>query len=140
MDKVKLSNQELALKLLKHCEGMPQVDCPTTHEFADGLYVRKMIAPAGSLVVGKVHRFSTYNVLLRGKAIILTGDGEHARIITAPHTFVSAPEERKAAYFIEESEWLNFHPTEETDLLKIEEKFIIPDTKVVEEEKKLCLG
>ena len=102
-----------------------------------------MKVPAGTFVIGKIHRFKTLNIMTKGKALVYVGDDQPAKEIKAPFTFVSNPMERKMAFFLEDSEWMNIHPTSETDLKKIEEKFIVPEEEFLmslEKEARLCLG
>jgi len=130
------------LSLQKECAKLEQVPCPVVHDFADGVYVRKTTMPAGTFAIGKCHKFKTYNILLRGKITVYMGEHVPVREFTAPCTFTSDAGIKKIAFFHEETEWLNIHPTEETDLEKIEKAFIIPDTEFVlaDKEMKLCLG
>lgn len=120
-----LAIQELTSEMRKH----KQVDCPIIHEFADGVYSRKMFAPKGALIVGKKHRFRTYNILLSGEVSVYAGEGFPAQRIKAPHTFTSDAGVQKILYFHEDSEFINIHPTEETDLEKIEAHFIVPESE-----------
>jgi len=138
-----LKKQFDIIDLEKKMLGMEQVECPIDHHFSDGIYSRTMKVPAGTFVIGKIHRFKTLNIMTKGKALIYTGDDKPAKEINAPLTFVSGPMERKMAFFLEDSEWINIHPTNETDLKKIEEKFIVPDEEylmILKKEDKIWLG
>ena len=122
------------------CKTKPQVECPVEHEFADGVCSRKMNVPANTLVVGKMHRFSTYNILLKGSCSIYAGENLPVKKIAAPFTFTSDPGTKKIAYFHEDSIWINVLPTKETDIEKIEEIFIIPEEEFfLDIEEALCL-
>ena len=128
-------------KIEAACKTMPQVECPVEHEFADGVYSRKMNVPANSLVIGKMHRFSTYNILLKGSCSIYAGENLPVKKIEAPFTFTSEPGTKKIAYFHEDSTWINIHPTEETNIDEIEKEFIIPEEEFfINIEEALCLG
>jgi len=35
---------------------MPQAELVTEHQFSPGIYMRKLFRPAGTLIVGKVHK------------------------------------------------------------------------------------
>jgi len=128
------------LNLKNELLKIDQIDLKIEHEFADGVYSRKMYVPAGSFVIGKMHRFDTYNILLQGDVSVYAGDGVNR--IKAPYTFTSEPMVQKMAYFHEDSIWINIHPTEETDLEKIEEKFIVPESEIylLDKETCKCLG
>lgn len=119
-------NQQAAIReLAKAMAHGPCVEIEPVHRFAPGLYVRELTVPAGHVIVGKIHKHETLNVLLKGSAL-LACDGK-AEKVTAPLTFVSAPGRQKAAIALEEMTWLNVHATTETDLEKIEQEFIEPD-------------
>jgi hypothetical protein len=128
-------------KIQRVCETMPQGECPLEHEFADGIYSRKMTVPANALVIGKIHRFSTYNILLKGSCSIYAGENLPVKKIKAPFTFTSEPGTKKIAYFHEDSIWINVLPTTETDIDKIEEHFIIPEEEFfLGVQEALCLS
>lgn len=78
------------LRLESASRDLPQVDCPLKHHFAPGLYAREIFIPAGSVVVGKIHRHSHINVISQGSAIVVTEFGRME--VSAPYTFVSEPE------------------------------------------------
>lgn len=120
----------------------PQADCLIEHEFAHGVYSRKMHVDANTLVVGKMHRFETYNVLLKGACKIVCAHSGEVKEIKAPFTFTSEPYTKKLAVFTEESIWLNIHPTNLTDLEQIEKEFIVPEQEELEllKGETLCLG
>lgn len=97
-------------------------DCPLTHYFAPGNYGREIFMPAGSLVVGKIHRHAHLNVLLEGVASVMTETGPE--LLEAPRVWVSQPGTKRVVFNHTDVRWLTVHPTEETDLVKIEE-FVI---------------
>ena len=127
-------------RLENECLKLDQVECPVEHDFADGVYIRKATYPAGTFAIGKRHRYKTYNILLRGSITVYMGENEPVKKITAPCTFVSDAGVKKMAFFHEDTEWLNIHPTEETDVNKIEDLFIIKDSDYVLERSMPWLG
>lgn len=114
---------------LKALEGeiakLPEVDCPVTHYFADGIYGREMFIPAGTVLTGKIHRHSTLNFLIEGDITVTTPEG--MKRIQAPAVFVSEPGCKKAGYAHTDCRWVNVHPTKLKDLSAIEAKFIVPE-------------
>lgn len=106
-----------------------------THKFAPGIYMREVSVPAGDFVIGKKHLHSTLNILVKGRVSVVAGGG--VMPLTAPYSFVSGPGVRKAVYVHEDMTWVCFHPTEETDLEKIEQLFIDSSPQALEEEAKL---
>ena len=122
-------------KLKREMKDMEQVPCPSFDHFTDGLYTRETHMPAGTLAVGKKHRYRVTNILIKGKITVINGD-ETAEYV-APCIFESEAGVSKIAYFHEDTIWLNCHPTTETDIEKIEQDVIIPEDEValLEEDK-----
>lgn len=110
----------------------------TTHHFAPGLYLRELFIPAGTVLTGKIHRFETMNILLKGSIRVTTDNG--MKTLDAPQIFNSKPGTKKAGFAITDTTWLNVHPTEETDLKEIEREFIIPEHLALGEESSYELG
>lgn len=95
---------------------------PLKHTFGDGIYVRDLFIPKGTLVVGKIHRKPTLNFLLSGEITVLTEDG--VKRLKAPMYFIAPAGSKKVGYTHEDTVWINVHATKETDLEKIEEEVI----------------
>lgn len=115
-------------------------EMPLTHIFGDGLYVRELFIPKGYLIVGKIHKRKTFNLLLKGEITILAEGG--IKRLKAPLYFFGEANSKKVGYSHEDTVWINILPTEETDLDKIEEQFIAKDYeeldgKVIDVEAKL---
>ncbi|KAF1698360.1 hypothetical protein CSC62_05480 [Pseudoxanthomonas jiangsuensis] len=110
---------------------MPQVECQLEHHFAHGVYGRLMHAKAGTVIVGKVHRFSTLNILLAG-VIRVTGPDGAVRDMRAPCVFVSPPGCKKVGAVIEDVQWMNVFATKLTDVAAIETQFTLPETPLIE--------
>lgn len=101
---------------------LPAVDCPVTHHFAPGLYAREILIPAGTVVVGKIHKHAHVNTISQGTARVSTEFGDC--VYTAPVTFVSKPGTKRAVYAETDVIWTTYHPTNETDLAVIERDVI----------------
>lgn len=100
----------------------PQVDCPVTHRFGPGIYIREVFMPKGALIVGHHHTTPHVNIMLTGVIGLLNDDGTET-VLHAPQTFVAQPG-RKVAYIYEDVVWQNVHATEETDVEKLEAMFL----------------
>lgn len=116
------SIEQVTARALDLAKVNGQVECPLEHHFSEGLYARKLTIPKGTLVVGKVHRHRTLNICARGKIAILTPTGP--RIFKAGDVVVTEPGLQKVGYALEETDWINVHATEETDLALIEAHFV----------------
>lgn len=101
---------------------MPQADCPITHRFAPGIYIREVRMPAGSYVIGHHHKTDHLNIMLSGHLTILNEDGTKTEL-RAPQTFI-APTGRKIAYIHEDVIWQNVFATEERDIDTLDEMFL----------------
>ncbi len=119
---------------------LPQAEAPVTHYYAKGIYGREMLIPKGTIVVGKIHRYETLNVFVKGEMTVVTEQGK--KRLKAPMVVVSAPGTKRGGYAHEDSVWLCIHGTEETDLGKIEEEVIAKDFNdkiLIEEIKRLSI-
>lgn len=128
--------------LLERLEGaesemlkMPQVNCPLAHHFTPGLYIREILMPAGSLIIGHKHKTEHANIVMRGKALVSMNGIAHT--IAAPAIFTSKPGVRKVLYIIEDMIWVTTHVTDETDLKKVEEMLIEKSEAFLKHEKEL---
>lgn len=100
-------------------------EMPLIHNFIPGAYARELHIPAGTMVVGKIHRKPCFNVVMTGVITVLTEDG--VKTITAPAFFRSEGGVKRVVYAHTDTVWINVHPTVETDLEKLEAELIAPD-------------
>lgn len=107
-------------------------DFPVEHIFAPGLYARQMTIPKGGVIIGKIHRHAHINTVSKGRVWVVTEFGKDE--IIAPVTFVSQPGTKRVVVAQEETIWTTYHPTEETDLEKIENSVIAPTYEALEME------
>lgn len=124
---------------------LPQIDLPIFHHFAPNVYMRQMDAPAGAIVVSKMHRTEHMNILLKGSLSVITEHG--IEYLKAPLILKSDAGTKRIGYFHEDSTWVTVHPTELTDLEEIEAQVIVPESEIQEflkslpqKEKALCHG
>lgn len=103
----------------------PQVELPTKHHWADGMYIRELFRPKDTLIVGKVHLREHFYIVLSGEVTVV-GDGKRERI-KAPRIIVSAPGTKRAVYAHEDSICITVHRTDSKDLAEIERELIEPD-------------
>jgi hypothetical protein len=101
---------------------LPQVNVPVLHRFAPGAYVRSVVMPADTYVIGHEHTTEHFNFVMRGRALVLC-EGR-VELIVAPCIFVSTAGVRKVLHVLEEMEWATVHPTHETDLTKLDAALI----------------
>lgn len=99
---------------------LPEIECPLQHSFIDGVYVRTIFIPAGTMLVGKIHKHSHANILSQGEVLVITEEGgrEHLK---GPLTMVSPAGCKRAVKALTDTTWTTIHRTDETDLEKIED-------------------
>ena len=114
-----LATKEALDRLEEELGAMPQADIKTEHYFSPGVYMRLMIAPPGVMVLGHEHATEHFNVVLKGRANVMV-DGITSEVV-APAIIKSKVGSRKIALVFEELVWLNVHPTDETNIEKLEE-------------------
>lgn len=105
---------------------LPEVDMPLQHVFAPGVYARTIFIPAGTFVVGKIHKHQHLNILSTGSVSVMTEQGG-IEDFTGPLTMVSPAGCKRALYTHTDTVWTTIHLTNETDLEKIED-FVIAKT------------
>jgi hypothetical protein len=114
------------MAIQRACQGLPDGERmdespPLRHWLAPGIYAREIHLPAGTLVVGKIHRQRHLNIISKGSVTCYTEFGlEHHE---APSSFISEPGTKRVVLTHEDAIWTTIHPnpTDETDISKLEE-------------------
>jgi hypothetical protein len=104
------------------------VNCPLIHKFAEGIYVREIFIPAGTYIVGKIHKFSHPNFLMSGTVDVVTESGGCERL-TGPLSMISPPGTKRALRAITDLVWITVHhnPTNTQDIAELE-KIVIAES------------
>ena len=108
--------------LRRELSGQPQTECPVNHHFGPGIYIREVVMPAGTVVVGKYHRHDHLCNMIEGRMIVVGEDGERKEVV-APAVFM-AKKGRKTAYILETVRFQNIFSTDETDVEKLEHMLV----------------
>jgi hypothetical protein len=117
----------------------PQTELPLKHSFAPGVYAREMEIPAGTLLIGKVHKHRHHNFLMKGSIIILT-ESNGVELLQAPLMIVSKEGTQRIGYAITDTVWTTIHENKDNseDLRVIEKRTVIKDKiKYLEYKNKL---
>lgn len=133
IERSELSFAEQIALIVEHMRGMPQTECPVTHRFAPGIYLREIFMPADTIVIGKIHKTEHFNLLVQGACLIVHDDGTREEL-RAPDVFVSKAGVQKVLYITEDMVWQTIHPTNETDLLVLEEELITKEHPALSDE------
>jgi hypothetical protein len=116
--KEKTSKDELLDDLEVALAHLPRVDLPVTHRFTDGMYIREIQIPAGTMLTSMVHKTQHPFVISQG-SVKVTSDNEGSVIYEAPFTGITEPNTRRALHALTDVIWTTFHVTNETDVAKI---------------------
>lgn len=84
------------------------IDFPLNHKFTDGMYIREIFMPAGSLITSKIHKTEHPYVVSHGK-VAVSIDNQEWYEITAPYTGITQPGTRRILYILEDCIWTTFH-------------------------------
>lgn len=100
-----------------------ECNCPLTHRFAPGVYLREIFMEKGLFVIGHEHKTEHFNIVLSGRAsVLMNGHVEH---IKGGDVFTSQPGVRKVLVIHEDMRWQTVHPTQSTDLKTLENELIV---------------
>jgi hypothetical protein len=104
---------------------MPQVELETDHFFSLGMYCRRVYRPAGTLIVGKIHKKPHFFLCARGEIIAWTETG--MRKLQSGDVVECQPGTKRVTLATQDSIGITIHKTDETDLDKIEVDLVEPD-------------
>lgn len=123
IDKKPLAGIDMAalaetLKDAENIDGLTPIDINSPDHlknyFANGAYVREMILPANTAVVGRIHKHKTINILLEGEITVIDENGVKTDM-KAPHVFIATAGNQKAAMTRTKVRWLNSWACDTTD-------------------------
>lgn len=105
-------------------ENFPIINCPLVHRFTEGLYVREIFMPAGSLITSKIHKTQHQFFILKGAVSVWTNEGEEV-YLEAPYIGITEPGTRRLLYIWEDCIWATSHPNPDNETIEeIEERII----------------
>jgi len=118
-------NREQIDRLQAEMIKMPQAELQTEHFFSPGMYCRRVSRPAGTLIVGKVHKEPHFFLCAKGEIIAWSENG--MRKLQAGDVIESKPGTKRVTLATQDSIGITIHKTDKTDLDKIEAELIEPD-------------
>ena len=118
------------------------IELPVVHEFAKGMYLRKLFIKKGSLLIGKIHRKECFNIVAKGDISVLTESGSMR--VREGFSIVSPAGIQKVGYAHEDTVFINVFLTDETDIEKLEAEIACESYEALEnlaviEGEMLCL-
>jgi hypothetical protein len=115
---------------------MPQVDLQTEHYFSEaGMYCRKVFRPAGTLIVGKVHKHHHLFLCAMGEIIAWTENG--MKRLQAGDVVESKPGTKRVTLAVTDAIGVTVHRTDKTDLDEIEAELVEPDNTALFDSRNL---
>ena len=112
-------------RLQSEMSVMPQAELQTEHYFSGGMYCRKLTRPAGTLIVGKVHKKDHFFLCAKGEIIAWSEGG--MKHLYAGDIICSKPGTKRVTLAVTDAIGITFHKTTKTNLDKIEKELIEPD-------------
>ena len=112
------------------------------HHFGSGVYGRELFLHKGTVVVSKIHKRKTFNIIARGLVSVIDPVNGY-NTYQGPYTFVSEPMTKRVVIAHEDTLWITTHANEDDseDLDEIEEKTIAKNFENINlNEEQLCLG
>lgn len=90
---------------------LPQVACPIRHHFAPGIYAREISIPAGTVVVGVVHKTDNLIIVSKGRLQVVTPEGTAE--VRAGDTLMCKAGTKNCVLALEDARWTNVLPNPE---------------------------
>mgnify|MGYP003347480745 CR=1 FL=1 len=125
LDLPKQVSREQIDRLQAEMVKMPQAELVTEHFFSPGMYCRRVFRPAGTLIVGKVHKQPHFFLCAKGEIIAWTENG--MKKLQAGDVVESKPGTKRITLATQDSIGITVHKTDKTDLDDIEAELIEPD-------------
>lgn len=101
----------------------PQVDIAVQYMFVNGMYVRHIVIPAGTILTGRVHKFGYVDIMLKGHIFVATPDG--VKEMKGYNILEGKKGRKRAGLAVEDTHWVTVHRTDETDPNGIEDKLTV---------------
>jgi len=93
------------------------------HRFTDGMYIREIFMPAGTVLTSRIHKTNHPFSIQKGKCNVY--DGDDLQVLEAPHLGITEKNTRRLIHVMEDTIWVTFHVTDKTDLAEIEKELLV---------------
>ena len=115
-----VGNMPEILALEKVLLTLEQVECPVSHYHIEGVYVRSMFIPAGTVLTGAIHNKENVSILAQGT--IRVTNGTESKVITAPYIMVDQPGIKRLGVAETDVTFINVWRTDLTDIESLEKE------------------
>lgn len=93
------------------------------HHFSEGVYMREVLLPQGTLAVGRIHRHSCLAMIV-GDVSIMSEQGPMR--VQGMRVFLSVPGAKRVAYAHSPTRWVTVHATKERNIETLEAELFAP--------------
>jgi len=93
---------------------MPPRECPVTHRFTPGLYIREIFMPKNTILTSLLH-LTTHPFFIMQGEFSVWHRGIEVQRIKAPYTGITEAGTRRLLYIHEDTIWTTCHVTDLTD-------------------------
>jgi hypothetical protein len=93
---------------------MPPRECPVTHRFTPGLYIREIFMPKNTILTSLLH-LTTHPFFIMQGEFSVWHKGIEVQRIKAPYTGITEAGTRRLLYIHEDTIWTTCHVTDLTD-------------------------
>lgn len=119
-------------RLQQQIGQLPEAELPLIHTFAKGSYARTMFMPAGTVLVGKIHKYQHITCLSQGEASIFSESGGSERM-EGFRIWTTEPGTKRAIYAHTDVLLTTFHVTDLTDPDEIEDELTVATFEEVDQ-------
>lgn len=112
-------------QLQKEILECPQIELPTEHIFHGGMYCRQVWRPAGSVIVGKVHKKEHFYMVVYGTIAVTTDDG--VQTLTGPFLLCSKPGTKRAVLALTDALCMTIHRVDSDTVEAAEDELVLPE-------------
>ena len=137
-DLATLGNMPKILELEALMRTMPQVEPEVQHYHLNGVYVRSLFMPAGSLATGRIHNHESIGILAQGTLRITNGDT--SIVVTAPYITVDKPGIKRLGYAETDCTFITVHRTDLDSIDAIEEALVSDTFEEYEQKTQQLIG
>ena len=124
-----MSALEKFQQIARGLSDLPQVSCPLTHHFANGMYMREIMMPAGTVVISRIHLTKHPFAVTKGDVSVMRitelGQVIDVQRIRGPYWGITEPGTCRILKIHEDTTWVTFHMTDEREIERLEDELTL---------------
>jgi len=94
---------------------LPQVDLSVSSNNINGMYIREILIPAGSSLVGRVHLYPYVDIMLSGDITIISSDEPEPIRYSGANVLYGIPGRKRTGFAHEDTRWITVHNSDIKD-------------------------